>query len=465
MAYTVGMVSLGCAKNQVNAEQMLYLLDAAGYEVTARVEDVDVVIVNTCGFIETAKSEAINEILELAALKAEGKVGKILVTGCLSQRYRDELMNELPEVDGVMGTGSYGDVVAAVDALLRGERPSYFGDIDADEADFGRVLTTPDYFAYLKIAEGCDNRCAFCVIPSLRGRYRSRPMDKLVEEAETLAADGVRELIVIAQDTSRYGADLYGKPSLPELLRRLCRIEGLRWIRIHYLYPDAITDELIDVIANEDKIVKYLDIPIQHVNDAILKRMHRRGDKAWLEALFPRLRARIPGVVFRTSLIAGLPGEDEAAFDELCDFLRRHRLERVGCFVFSPEEGTPAAAMDYPDTETAQRRAEFVGELQSRIMDDYNESRVGTVMTVLCEGFDRIAEIWFGRTYADSPEIDGKVFFTSSTPLAEGQFVDVLIENTLDGDLTGRALADVDELEALDELGDEEEPTDEEEFL
>lgn len=443
MAKSIGIVSLGCAKNQVNAEQMLYLLDAAGYEITTQVEDVDVVIVNTCGFIESAKSEAINQILELAALKAERKIGKILVTGCLPERYRTELLQELPEVDGVLGTGSYGNVVEAVDALFDGEKPAFFGDINAPEADCSRVLTTPDYYAYLKIAEGCDNHCAYCVIPSLRGRYRSRPMEKLVEEAQTLADNGVKELIVIAQDTSRYGIDLYGKRSLAELLRRLCQIDGLRWIRVHYLYPDEITDELIDVIAGEDKIVKYLDIPIQHVNDDILRRMNRRGNKAWLEELFTMLRARIPGVVIRTSLIAGLPGEDEAAFDELCDFLRRHKLERVGCFTFSPEEGTPAAAMEYPDAEVAARRAEYIGELQSRIMDEYNESKVGKVMTVLCEGFDRIAEIWYGRTYADSPEVDGKVFFTSPRPLREGSFVPVLIEGAMDGDLTGRVLTEI----------------------
>ena len=439
MAKTIGIVSLGCAKNQVNAEQMLYLLDAAGYEVTAQVEDVDAVIVNTCGFIESAKSEAINEILEMAALKAEGKIGKILVTGCLPQRYQLELLSELPEVDGVLGTGSYCDVVEAVDALFRDEKPAIFGDIDAEEPDCGRVLTTPEYFAYLKIAEGCDNRCSYCVIPSLRGKYRSRPMEKLVEEARILASNGVKELIVVAQDTARYGLDLYGRRCLPALLRQLCAIEELRWVRVHYLYPDEITDELIDVIASEDKIVKYLDIPIQHVNDEILRKMNRRGDKAWLEELFPKLRARIPGAVFRTSLITGLPGETEEAFDELCDFLRRHKLERVGCFAFSPEEGTPAAAMDYPPNEVALHRADIIGQLQSRIMDQYNDSRLGKVMTVLCEGYDRIAETWYGRTYADSPDIDGKVFFSGSKQLREGQFVDVLIEGVLDLDLMGRA--------------------------
>ena len=442
MKKKVGLVSLGCPKNQCDAELMLRKLYDAGFELAEDAAMADCAIINTCGFIESAKSEAINEILELAALKSEGKIGKILVTGCLSQRYQQELMQELPEVDGVLGTGSYTDVVRAMDELLEGGKPAYFGDINDTEEEISRVLTTPEYFAYLKIAEGCDNRCSYCVIPSLRGRYRSRPMDKLLAEAKELVANGAKELIVIAQDTSRYGTDLNGERQLPELLRRLCRIDGLQWVRVHYLYPDEITDELIDVIANEEKIVKYLDIPIQHVNDAILKRMNRRGDKAWLEALFTKLRERIPGVVIRTSLITGLPGEGEAEFEELCDFLRRHRLERVGCFAFSPEEGTPAAAMDYPDSEVAMHRADIIDELQSRIMDDYNAAHIGKAMTVLVEGFDRIVEIWFGRTYADSPDIDGKVFFTSTKPLQEGSFVTVYIDDEMDGNLTGYVLED-----------------------
>ncbi len=440
MGKKVAMVSLGCAKNQVDAEQMLCLLHEAGYEVTTEVEYCDVAIVNTCGFIESAKQEAINEILELGLLKNEGKIGKILVTGCLAQRYKDELVQELPEVDGVMGCGSYTEIVSAVDDVLEGDKPYRFGDINGALEEVGRVLTTPDYYAYLKIAEGCDNHCAFCVIPSLRGKYRSRKFEDLIEEAKLLAEDGVKELIVIAQDTSRYGIDLYGKRRLSELLRELCKIEGFHWIRVHYLYPDEMDEELIDTIAQEEKICSYLDIPIQHCNDSILKHMNRRGNKEYLETLLPHLREKIPGLVLRTSLIAGLPGEGEAEFEELCQFLKKHRLERVGCFAFSPEEGTAAAKMDYPDSEIAEKRAQIVEELQSRIMDDYNEAMIGKTVEVLVEGYDRLAECQFGRTYADSPEIDGMVFFTAETRYRPGTFVNVKIEETMDGDLIGTAV-------------------------
>lgn len=441
----IGMVSLGCAKNQVNSEQMLYLLHQNGYEITLEVENTDAVIVNTCGFIESAKSEAIAEILELAALKAEGKIGKIIVTGCLAQRYAAELRTELPEVDAIVGTGSYDQIVDVVAKTLEGENPEALADINAELPEISRVLTTPEYFAYLKIAEGCDNRCSYCVIPSLRGRYRSRRMEDLLTEAKELAAMGVKELIVIAQDTSRYGLDIYGKRCLAELLNKLCEIDGIEWIRVHYMYPDEIPDELIDVLADQPKIVKYLDIPIQHCNNKILRSMNRRGNKDELEELFTKLRTRIPGLVLRTSLICGLPGEGEEEFDELCQFLRKHRLERVGVFAFSPEEGTPAALMEPGcDSEEAMRRVDIITDIQSRIMDDYNDSRIGTVMTVLCEGFDRYAECQFGRTYADSPEVDGKVFFTSSSRIPEGTFVEVLITETLDGDLVGEVQEDDD---------------------
>ncbi len=436
MRNRIGMISLGCAKNQVNAEQMLYLLREAGYEILPEVENADLVIINTCGFIDSAKSEAIDNILAMGELKKDGLIGKILVTGCLSQRYQDEIIQELPEVDGVLGTGSYGDIVQTVQKLLEGQTVAEFGDIDAPVDEVGRILTTPEYYAYLKIAEGCNNRCAFCVIPYLRGKYRSRTMDDCLYEARMLAEDGVKELIVVAQDTSRYGVDLYGRKMLPELLRELCKIEKLHWIRVHYLYPDAITDELIDVFATEPKLVKYFDIPIQHVNDAILKRMNRRGMRAELDELFAKLRTRVPGAVIRTSLIAGLPGEGEAEFEELCDWLREHKLERVGAFAFSPEEGTPAAAMDYPPEEVAMRRAEIINELQSRVMDEYNVSLCGKTLEVLCEGFD--GEKYFGRTYADSPDIDGRVVFTSEKTIKTGTFVPVEITGVADGDLTGR---------------------------
>ena len=435
---SVGFISLGCAKNQVNTEQMICLLSEAGYAISPEADEVDVAVVNTCGFIDSAKSEAIANILMLAERKQLGRVGKILVTGCLSERYRDEILQELPEVDGVLGTGSYYDIVPAVEEVLAGGRPERFGDIDAPIPEVGRVLTTPRHYAFLKIAEGCDNHCSFCVIPSLRGRYRSRAYEDVLQEARELAEAGVRELIVVAQDTSRYGLDLYGEHRLAPLLRDLCRIEKLHWVRVHYLYPDEIPDELIDVIASEPKIVKYLDIPIQHVNDRILRRMNRRGDAKFLADMLTRLRGRIPGLVIRTSLITGLPGEGEAEFEELCDFLHEYRLERVGCFAFSPEDGTPAAKMEHPDAETAERRAEIISQAQSRVMDAWNEARVGTVMEVLCEDFDEDAQLWCGRTYADSPDIDGRVLFEAELG-CPGQFYQVMITETADGDLIGTA--------------------------
>ena len=435
---SVGFISLGCAKNQVNTEQMICLLSEAGYAISPEADEVDVAVVNTCGFIDSAKSEAIANILMLAERKQLGRVGKILVTGCLSERYRDEILQELPEVDGVLGTGSYYDIVPAVEEVLAGGRPEKFGDIDAPIPEVGRVLTTPRHYAFLKIAEGCDNHCSFCVIPSLRGRYRSRAYEDVLQEARELAEAGVRELIVVAQDTSRYGLDLYGERRLAPLLRDLCKIEKLHWVRVHYLYPDEIPDELIDVIASEPKIVKYLDIPIQHVNDRILRRMNRRGDAKFLADMLTRLRGRIPGLVIRTSLITGLPGEGEAEFEELCDFLHEYRLERVGCFAFSPEDGTPAAKMEHPDAETAERRAEIISQAQSRVMDAWNEARVGTVMEVLCEDFDEDAQLWCGRTYADSPDIDGRVLFEADDGLP-GQFYQVMITETADGDLIGTA--------------------------
>ena len=438
MSQSIGMVSLGCAKNQVDAEQMLFLLQQAGFEIHAEPAGSDVVIINTCGFIESAKTEAIDNILAMAALKAEGSIGKILVTGCLAQRYQQEILKELPEVDGVLGTGSYYDVVGAVKQLLSGrEGLEEYGDIQAPVQECGRILTTPRQYAYLKIAEGCDNHCAFCIIPALRGRYRSRPMEKLIEEAKELAAGGAKELIVVAQDTSRYGIDLYGERKLAELLRELCKIDGIVWVRVHYLYPDEMSDELIDVLASEPKIVKYLDIPIQHINDGILKKMNRRGNSKYLRELLRKLRQRIPGLVLRTSLITGLPGEGEKEFEELCDFLREFRMERVGAFVFSPEEGTRAAKMEYPDTEIARQRADFIEELQSRIMDDWNESMMGKRLQVLCEGFDADEDCYYGRTYADSPDIDGRILFESEQTLEPGDFVTVEVTDACDGELIG----------------------------
>ena len=434
----IGFISLGCAKNQVDCERMMYRVQEAGHTVKADVVGSDVVVINTCGFIGSGKSEAIDYILQTAALKAEGLVGKILVTGCLSQRYQNDILAELPEVDGILGTGSYTEIVPAIEALLRDETVAEFGSIDAPEQETGRIVTTPEHYAFIKIAEGCDNRCSYCVIPSLRGKFRSRQMDDVLYEARLLAASGVKELIVVAQDTSRYGTDLPGhKRLLPELLRQMCRIEGLEWIRVHYVYPDEIDDDFIDVMATEPKIVKYLDIPIQHCNSKILKLMNRRGDGAFLRELFAKLRARIPELVLRTSVITGLPGEGEEEFTELCEFLREQRLERVGAFPFSPEEGTPAYDMEHPDSEVAQQRAQMVEMIQSRIMDDYNAAMMGKTMQILVDGYYEELEQFFGRTYADSPEIDGRVWLASEEPLQEGEFVTVTIDGCIDGELSG----------------------------
>ena len=434
----IGFISLGCAKNQVDCERMMYRVQEAGHTVKEDIVGSDVVVINTCGFIDSAKSEAIDYILQTAQLKEQGLVGKILVTGCLSQRYQGDILKELPEVDGILGTGSYTEIVPAIEALLEDRNVEDFGSIDAPEQETGRVVTTPEHYAFLKIAEGCDNRCAYCIIPYLRGRYRSRQLDDILYEARLLADSGVKELMVVAQDTSRYGTDFpEHKRLLPELLRQLCQIDGLHWIRVHYVYPDEIDDELIDVIATEPKIVKYLDIPIQHCNSKILKLMNRRGDGDFLRALLKKLRAKIPGLVIRTSLITGLPGEGEEEFRELCDFLRETRMERVGAFAFSPEEGTPAAEMEHVDAETAQKRAEIVEMLKSEIMDEYNASLIGKTMEVLVDGYDEEAEQFYGRTYADSPDIDGRVWIASDEPVQEGAFVMVTIDGCREGDLSG----------------------------
>ena len=433
----IAFISLGCDKNRVNTEQMMALCQAAGHEVTGEPDGADVAVVNTCGFIDSAKEEAIATILEVAPLKETGRLKKLLVAGCLSQRYQDEVLTELPEVDGILGTGSYTDIVSAAEAAMAGETTKLFGDIDRTVEDGARLVSTPSYTAFLKIAEGCNNRCAFCVIPSLRGRYRSRPMESLLAEAGQLAGAGVKELILVAQDITRYGTDLYGRHALPELLRELCRLD-FHWIRLHYFYPDEVTDELIEVVASERKIVKYLDIPLQHCNDGILKAMNRRGTKAQIEALLSKLRARIPGLVIRTSIICGLPGEGEAEFEELCGFLRENALERAGVFAFSPEEGSPAADMpDQVPEDVKRHRVERLVDLQSGVMDAWNEARLGTVMEVLCEGFDPDMGCWAGRTYADSVDVDGHVYFTAGGMVPAGSFVNVRITGTADGDLTG----------------------------
>ena len=434
----IGLISLGCAKNLVDSEHMLALLRAAGWEITEDMAEADVGVVNTCGFIEAAKSEAIETILDVAQYKQTGRMKGLVVTGCLVQRYAEEMKTELPEIDALCGTGSYENIVDAAAAALGGHKAAYMADMASAALEGDRSRLTPSYTAYFKIAEGCSNRCGYCIIPKLRGPYRSREMDALLAEAKALADAGVKELIVIAQDITKYGMDLpEHKRLLPELLRELCKLD-FTWVRLHYLYPDQITDELIDVIASEPKIVKYLDIPLQHVSKRILRAMHRPGDGAEFAALIENLRARIPGLVLRTSLIVGLPGETEEEFAELCSFLQETQIERVGVFEFSPEEGTEAAELpDQIDAEVKANRRLIVEELQSGVLDDYNTSRHGETMAVLCEGFDDEQQLWFGRTYADSVEVDGHVYFESDDTPQAGEFVPVLITESLGPDLLG----------------------------
>ncbi len=439
MAITVGMISLGCAKNQVDGEMLLAALEEGGFQVVGDPALADIAIVNTCGFIESAKKESIEEILELARLKAEGAVKKLVVTGCLAERYREEIHKELPEVDCVLGIGANGDVCARLREMLAKGFVESFPDKSKMPLCGARRLSTPSFSAYLKIAEGCDNRCSYCAIPLIRGGYRSRPMESIEEEARALAAAGAKELVLIAQDTSRYGIDLYGAYSLAGLLARLCKIDGVRWLRVLYCYPDSITDELLDVMAREEKVVPYLDIPLQHASGRILQAMNRRGDRQSLAALMGKVRERVPGVVLRTTLIAGFPGETEEDFTELAEFVRDVRFDRMGCFAYSQEEGTPAALLPgQVDGEEKERRARLLNEAQLAIMEEKGLSFIGQTLEVLVEGFDRYAECWFGRSYMDAPDVDGKVFFSAKGRRpAPGSFIPVQIEDCIDGDLYG----------------------------
>lgn len=439
MAYKVGMVSLGCPKNQMDAELMLGRLRDAGIGLTAESGLADVVIVNTCGFIEDAKKESIENILEFAQLKKEGQIRKIIVTGCMAERYKDELLKELPECDAVLGLGANGDIVEAVETVLRGERMARFPDKGCWSLEGNRLQTTPDFFAYLRIGDGCNNCCTYCAIPLIRGRLRSRDRDAVVEEARGLAERGVKELTLVAQDTTLYGADWDGESHLPELLERLCEIEGLRWIRLLYCYPEHITDRLLDVIAAQDKMAKYMDIPIQHANGKVLAAMNRPGDAASLKALLRHIREKVPGIVLRTTVMTGFPGEGKKEFAELCEFIKEMRFERLGCFAFSPEEGTKAALLPNPvEEKEKQRRRDIVMEEQTLITDRYNHSRVGKTLDVLVESYDRYAECWFGRSEADAPDIDCKVFFAGGPrDVRPGDFVRVKITDVLDWDLMG----------------------------
>ena len=441
MSVSVGMVSLGCPKNQVDAEHMLYKLRESGYEIVEDAALADVAVINTCGFIESAKQEAIDTILEFCTLKGEGRIKAVIVTGCLSERYRDEVIKEIPEVDAVVGLGSNEKLADIIEQVLSKKQPvCSYGEKSDLVIDGKRIISTAVY-AYIKIAEGCDNCCTYCAIPSIRGRFRSRSMESVIDEAKWLASLGYKEIILVAQDTTRYGEDLYGKPMLAQLLKEICKIDGLKWIRTLYSYPERITDELIDTIASEDKLVKYLDIPIQHCNAEVLKRMNRKGDKESLTALVKKLREKIPGVILRTTLITGFPGETDEQFEELAQFVKDIEFDRLGCFAYSAEEGTPAEKMpNQVDLKTREHRAELIMDNQMLISERKNEEMLGKTLEVVCEGFDKYAECWFGRSVNDAPEIDGKVFFTSdSENVAIGQYLMVTIDDTLDYDLIGTA--------------------------
>lgn len=436
----ISMVSLGCPKNLVDAEMMLEALNNDGYEITPYENEADVIIVNTCGFIEDAKREAIENILECANYKTEGNLKALVVTGCLAERYRDEIAEQFPEVDAVVGIGKNGSISEIVKKALDGEKGRYYGKKTELDICAPRMVSTPRYTAYIKIAEGCSNCCTYCAIPAIRGRFRSRPMESIVKEAQKLAANGVKELIVIAQDTTRYGEDIYGEQRLPELLSELCGIDGIEWIRTLYTYPDRIDDKLINTVAREPKLCKYFDIPIQHCNETVLRRMNRKGDRKSLTALMEKIRAAIPNVTLRTTFITGFPGETEGQFCELCEFVNEVKFDRLGCFPYSPEEGTPAA--DYPDQiddQVKSDRAENIMNDQLRIVSEKNEAKIGSTVKVLVEGYDNYIKCWFGRSEADAPDIDGKVFFMSSKELTVGDFQNVTVNDTIEYDLLGEA--------------------------
>ena len=437
----IGFVSLGCPKNQLDAEVMLYHVAQAGYEITAEETEADIVIINTCAFIESAKKESIDNIIDIGWLKENKNLKGIIVTGCLSERYRDSIFEELPEVDAVLGVGSIHNIVDAVKAVAEGKRYSSYEDKNTVELGGDRVLTTPDHAAYLKIAEGCDNRCTYCAIPDIRGKFRSRPMDDLVREAKDLENLGVKELTIVAQDTTRYGIDLYGEYKLPELLRRLAKETKIEWFRLLYCYPDKITDELIAEMRVNDRVVKYIDLPLQHISDKVLHRMNRRGDSRMIRDVIGKLRREIPGIVIRTTFIVGFPGETEEDFEELCAFVDEAKFDRMGTFAYSREEGTPAYDFqDQIDEQVKQDRADIIMSQQYRINAELNERFLHKTLKVLVEDYDIVAETYYGRSYMDAPEIDGKIYFSSKKKLKPGTFAQVKIDEIGDYDLLGHAL-------------------------
>lgn len=443
MNYKVGMISLGCPKNQVDAEHMLALMDAEGWEIVDYVDGCDAVIVNTCGFIDDAKKEAIENILDMVELKKEGVIGKVIVTGCLAQRYKEEIVKEIPEVDAVVGIGANGDIIKTVEEVMTGvDTVEKYPSRCELPLEGQRILTTPQYWAYLKIGEGCSNRCTYCTIPSIRGKMRSRSMENVIDEAKQLAESGVKELILIAQDTTSYGLDLYGELKLPELLNELCKIDSLEWIRLLYCYPDRITAELIETMKNQEKVVNYIDLPLQHADDKILKAMNRRGDQALIRSVISKLRTEIPDVVIRTTFIVGFPGEGDEEFETLAEFVNEIEFDRLGVFTFSPQEGTPAYDMENQvEDDVKARRGEVIMQDQYSIMEEKNNEKIGKTYKAVVEEYDGYSDSYTGRTYMDAPEIDGLVKFTSHKDLDIGDFVEVEIFDVEDYDLIGEAKA------------------------
>ena len=438
MGYNVGFISLGCPKNQVDAELMLSKVQNAGFNIVDVAYEADVVVINTCGFIEDAKKEAIDNILEMAELKNEGSIQKIIVTGCLAERYKDEIIKEFPEVDGVIGLGANGDIIAVINAVMNDVSVADFTEKEQMPLGGERLLTTPQHWAYLKIADGCSNCCTYCAIPAIRGGFRSRPMEEIVTEAEKLAQDGTKEIIIIAQDTTRYGLDLYGELKLPELLRKLNNIDGLEWIRMLYCYPDRITDELIETMAECEKVLHYIDLPLQHADGRILKSMNRTGDRESLQALIDKIREKMPDVVLRTTFITGFPGEDEEAFNNLSEFIDDIMFDRLGCFAYSAEEGTPAAEMENQvDEDVRKHRADVIMEQQYDIFEYKQRKLIGTTIKCIVEGYDAYTDSYFGRTWKDAPEIDSIVYFTGIGDYNAGDIVDVEIFDINEYDLMG----------------------------
>ena len=442
MGYQIGMISLGCPKNQVDAEHMLALIDEAGWSIVDYVDGCDAVIINTCGFIDDAKKEAIENILDTVELKKEGLVKKIIVSGCLAQRYKEEILQEIPEIDAVVGIGANGDIVKIIEDVMQGDEAleKYPQQCELP-LDGQRILTTPEHWAYLKIGDGCSNRCTYCTIPSIRGDMRSRKTESVIEEARQLAETGTKEIILVAQDTTSYGLDLYGELKLPELLGELSKIDGIEWIRMLYCYPDRITDELIETIKTNDKVVNYIDLPLQHSNDGILKAMNRRGTQAQIREVIGKLRAEIPDVVIRTTFIVGFPGEGEDEFEDLAEFVNEMEFDRLGCFTFSPQEGTPAFDMDNQVEEDVKvRRGEIIMQDQLSIVEEKNNAKIGKVYKTVVEEYDGYTDSYIGRTYMDAPEIDGLIRFTASSDLEIGDFVDVKVFDVEEYDLIGEAV-------------------------